>query len=85
MTLLTLNIIKHSLGHTSSGKLILSFGGVPRQFHAAHIKWSSKDHFEAAEVLLKRISKKVEGEDPNELINLSRKHVAFGYIKKRKR
>jgi len=81
MTPLTLNIIQHSLGHTMSGKLIHSYNGVPRQFHAAHIKWTSKEHFEAAAIILKRMEKKVEGEDPTTLL-FFQVHTAFGNIKK---
>lgn len=53
------HLIAHSLGHTSTGKLIEEFNGNINQFRVAHLKWSAKDHNEAFKILTAK-SKKVE-------------------------
>jgi hypothetical protein len=47
----------HSIGHTSTGKTIYDQIGSPSQFRTACIKWTSKDHLEAHQVILEKIRK----------------------------
>lgn len=61
----------HSLGHTSTGKLIMEQSSyLLSRMWAAHIKWSAEDHLEASKVIEEMIAKgKHLDEGGNELYN----------------
>lgn len=87
MTPLTLHIIQHSLGHTTSGKLILDFPGNISQFRTAHIKWTAKEHLEAHKILMEKLNKRIfdnESYDKMEITVIATIHYEEG-LKKQER
>ena len=52
-----LGLLPHSLGHTSTGKLILDQIGSVSQLRTSCIKWTRKDHLEAVQVIQEKIKK----------------------------
>ena len=53
----TSNSPKHSLGHTTTGKLIYDQIRSFPEFRAACIKWTKKDHLEASQIIREKIRK----------------------------